>query len=144
MAAARVGEADRAVEVAAGVDLDDPQARVLLVLGTDATVARTALHGLSLQPQRQLTGLVVALDLDVALGVAVHDGLEPAMLGTALAEEDLSGAADHLSLEYLPADGTDRPGSAPGKRSRASCAWSRLPCRRLTPRPSRGFSVPPA
>jgi hypothetical protein len=32
------------------------------------------------------------------------------MLGTALAEEDLSGAADHLSLEYLPADGTDRPG----------------------------------
>ena len=27
------------------------------------------------------------------------------MLGTALAEEDLSGAADHLSLEYLPADG---------------------------------------
>ena len=66
---------------------------------------RAALHGLGLQPQRQLTGLVVALDLDVALGVAVHDGLEPAMLGTALAEEDLSGAADHLSLEYLPADG---------------------------------------
>ena len=71
---------------------------------------RAALHGLGLQPQRQLTGLVVALDLDLALGVAVHDGLEPAMLGTALAEEDLSGAADHLSLEYLPADGTDRPG----------------------------------
>ena len=42
VAGARLGEADRAVEVAAGVDLDDPEAGVLGVLGADAAVARAA------------------------------------------------------------------------------------------------------
>ena len=38
----RVGKADRAVEVAGGVDLDDPQTGVLGVLGADPAVVRAA------------------------------------------------------------------------------------------------------
>ena len=61
MPGARLGEADRAVEVAAGVDLDDPEARVLGVLGADAAVARAALAGRGLAQQRRRARPVVAL-----------------------------------------------------------------------------------
>jgi hypothetical protein len=41
-AGVRVGEAERAVLFAARVDRDDPEAGVLLVVGTEAAVARAA------------------------------------------------------------------------------------------------------
>ena len=58
---AGVGEADRAVEVAAAVHLDDREAGVLLVLGADTAVERTAVLDLALILERQRPGLVVAL-----------------------------------------------------------------------------------
>jgi hypothetical protein len=83
---------------------------VLLVLGTDAAVARAALDDLGLLPQGALARLVVALDPEVPLRVAVHERLELAVLRAARAQVDLSVAAQHLGLEHLPADGADRMG----------------------------------
>nr|WP_233163229.1 hypothetical protein [Glycomyces salinus] len=55
---AGVGEADRAVEVAPGVDLDDAQACVLLVLGAQPAVRRAAVFDLGLELERDGAGLV--------------------------------------------------------------------------------------
>ena len=55
---AGVGEADRAVQVAAGVDLDDAQAGVLLVLRAQPAVARAAVLHLGLEGERDGAGLV--------------------------------------------------------------------------------------
>jgi hypothetical protein len=107
---AGLGEADRAVKIAGGVDLDDPETAVLLVLGADAAVPRTAVDDLGLQPQRAVARLVVALDLDVALRVAVHERLERAVVGAALAEVDPAIAGHYLRLDVPAADRADRAG----------------------------------
>ena len=107
---AGLGEADRTVQVAGGVDLDDPETGVLLVLGTDAAIPRTAVDDLGLQPQRTVARLVVALDLDVALRVAVHERLERAVLRAALAQEDPALAGHHLRLHVPAADRANRAG----------------------------------
>jgi hypothetical protein len=72
MSGARLGEAHRAVEVAAGVDLDDPQARVLGVLGADAAIARAAQLGRRLPQQRRRAWPLVALRVAPARRVAVR------------------------------------------------------------------------
>ena len=72
---AGVGEADRAVEVAAGLHLDDAEAGAL-VLGTQATVARAAVVDLGLELERDRARLVEAHRIRVHLGIAVHDRLE--------------------------------------------------------------------
>src|SRR5215203_230385 len=68
---AGVGEADRAVEVAGGVDLDDPEAGVLGVLGADPAVARAAQLDRGLAQQRRGPGPVEALHRAPALRVAI-------------------------------------------------------------------------
>lgn len=50
---ARVGETDRAVQVAVCVDLDQPQAGVLLVVRAQPAVTGTAVAHLGLKPQRK-------------------------------------------------------------------------------------------
>ena len=55
---ARVGEADRAIQVAARVDLDQAQAGVLLVLWTQPAIERAAVPGLGLGRQRDGARLV--------------------------------------------------------------------------------------
>src|SRR5215831_4322716 len=98
-----VGEADGAVEVAGGVDLDDPQTRVLCVLGADPAVVRTALRDLGLSRERAPAGLVESLDLQVALGVPIHDRLDPSVYGALTAQDDPALADDQDRLEDGPA-----------------------------------------
>ena len=105
---ARVGEADRAVQVAAGVDLDDPEAGVLLVLGAEPAVERAALGHLGLELERQRAGLVVALLRHVELGVRVDERLELAVVGAALAQHDPVVADQHLGVHHDLAQGADR------------------------------------
>src|SRR5215207_9077568 len=109
---AGVGEADRAVEVAGGVDLDDPQAGVLGVLGADATVTRAAVKGLRLTLAGVFAGLVEALDLQIALGVAVDDRLEFSVVGAPTAEDHAGVANEELGIEHGAAARTDRLGVA--------------------------------
>lgn len=79
-----VGEAHRAVEVAGGVDLDDPQAGVLLVVRAQPAVQRAAVAHLGLGLQRQGARLVEPLHVDVHLGVAVEQRFEGAVVPAAL------------------------------------------------------------
>ena len=55
---AGVGEADRAVEVAATIDREDPQAGVLLVVGAEPAVERAALDRFGLGLEGDGAGLV--------------------------------------------------------------------------------------
>ncbi len=107
---AGVGEADRAVQVAAGVDLDDAQAGVLLVLGAQPTVRGTTVLHLGLGPQRPGTGLVEPLHGHVHLRVAVDPGLELPVLRAPLAQEHLVVAGVDLGVDGLLAHRTDGSG----------------------------------
>jgi hypothetical protein len=106
-AGARVGEADRAVEVARRVDLDDPEAGVLRVLGADPAVVRASARGRRLALERLVAGPLEALDLDVALCVPVHDGLERAVVGAAPAQDHLAFADDQLRGKHPSAARAD-------------------------------------
>lgn len=108
MPGAGLGEADRAVEVAAGVDLDDPEAGVLGVLGADAAVARTALVGRGLAQQRRRAGPVVALRVAPAVAVAVGERLDRAVLGALAPEDHAPVAVDQLRVEASAAVRADR------------------------------------
>jgi hypothetical protein len=86
---AGVGEAHRAVEVAGRVDLDQPDARMLLVVRAQPAVERTAVVDLGLGPQRQGPRLVEPQRRRVHLGVAIDQRLEAPMVAAALAQVDL-------------------------------------------------------
>jgi hypothetical protein len=53
---------------------------------------RATAHRLGLPLERRLARLVEALDLEIALGVAVDDGVEPAMLRADPGKYDPSAA----------------------------------------------------
>jgi hypothetical protein len=107
---AGVGEAHRAVQVAAGVHLDDPQAGVLLVLRAQAAVGWAAVADLGLEGQRYRARLVEPGRLQVHLGVAVDEGLEPAMFLAALAQVHLAAAEVDLGVHDDLAHRADRLG----------------------------------
>ncbi len=107
---AGVGEADRAVEVAGGVHLDDREAGVLLVLGAQAAVERTAVLHLGLELERQRARLVEPLLRHVELRVRVDERLEEALLGAALAHDHAVVAHVHLGVDHRLADRADRLG----------------------------------
>jgi hypothetical protein len=109
MPGARLGEADGAVEVAAGVDLDDPEARVLGVLGADAAVARAALVGRGLAQQRSRARPVIALRFAPAIAVAVRKRFDQAMLGAFTTEDHPPVSLDQLRFEADAAMRADRP-----------------------------------
>jgi hypothetical protein len=77
---ARFGEADRAVEVADGVHLDDPEAGVLGVLRTDPAVVRAAARDRGLALERLGAWPREALNVEIALDVAVDDRVEGPVL----------------------------------------------------------------
>jgi len=103
----RVGKAHRAIEVAAGVDLDDPEAGVLLVVGAQAAVERAAVTDLGLGLERDRARLVEALRRHVHLGVAVQQRLEGSVVPTPLAQEHLVVAGVDLGVDHRLAHGAD-------------------------------------
>ncbi len=105
---ARVGKADRAIEVAAGVHLDHPEARVLLVLRAKAAVERAAVLHLGLEGERDRPRLVEPLLGEVELGVGVDERLEHAVLAAALPHEHAVVADVHFGVDHHLADGADR------------------------------------
>src|ERR671937_165023 len=96
----RLREADRTVQVAGGVDLDDSEAGVLCVLGADAAIVRTASSHLGLPLERALAGLAEALDLQVAPGVAVDDRFKRSVVGAPAAQDHPALASSELSVEH--------------------------------------------
>src|SRR5713226_3883744 len=100
---AGVGEAERAVEIASGIDLDQSQACVLPVLGAESAVVRAALANLGRECDGQGARLVVAGDLRVQLRVPKDEGLEPAVLGTAFAHDHPTIPKEDLGIDDTPA-----------------------------------------
>ena len=78
------------------------------MLRADAAIVRAAVDDLGLELERPVAGLVVALDLAVALRVAVGQRLELTMLGAALAQEHAVVARVQLGIQDLLAVGADR------------------------------------
>lgn len=105
-----VREADRAVEVAGGVHLDEGEAGVLAVLRTEPAVEWTAAVDLGGDPGRGLAGLVVTGLADVCLRIGVDEAFEPAVVGTALAQVHLLVAQEDLGVDGASAFRTDRAG----------------------------------
>ncbi len=116
---AGVSEADRAVQVAVGVDLDDPQARVLLVLGAQPAVRRAAVLDLGLELQRDRARLVEPRRIDIHLRVAVDERLELAMFSAAFPQEYLVVVDVDLGVDDDLADRADRPVNSTNTSSRS-------------------------
>ena len=106
----RVREADRAIEVAPGVDLDQRDADVLLVLRTETAIPRTPFANLGAPAERDAARLVEARRCDVCLGVGADQSLEPAMFRAAFAEIDPVGSQEHLGIDAAQADRADAAG----------------------------------
>jgi hypothetical protein len=122
MAGARVGKADWAIEIACGVDLDDPETGVLRVSGADAAVVRATICDLGLALTRILAGLVETLDLGIANSVAIDHCLEGAVLGTRAREHDTSIALTKLSFQHPLTARADRLGRSQSAHSGRSAA----------------------
>ena len=99
VADAGVGETDRTVQVAGGVDLDECQADVLLVLRAEPAVQGAAVLNLCAEIQRDGAGLVETHAADVHLGVRADNPLEPTVFGAALPHIDLVVADDYLRVD---------------------------------------------
>src|SRR5215211_4891927 len=133
---AGVGEADRAVEVARGVDLDDPQAGVLGMLRADTTIVWAAIGHLRLSPSWALPRLVEALDLHVALRVPVDDGFEEAVVRTLTTQDHPTAPYQQLRIENELAARAYRLGA--GQRLASRVRRVARHTRRRVPRPLRG------
>jgi hypothetical protein len=103
-------EADRAVEVALRVHLDEGEAGVLLVLGAEAAVEWAAVMHLGLELERDGARLVVAQLSEVELRVGIDQRFERAVLRTALAHDDLVVTDVQLRVDHALAKGADRTG----------------------------------
>src|SRR5262249_33579156 len=102
-----VGEADRALQVAVAVNLDQPQAGGLLVLRTESAVVRAAVAHLGAKAERNAPRLVVAQRGHVRLGVRAQQRLKPAVLRAALAHHDAAIAQQDLRIDGRAADRAD-------------------------------------
>src|SRR5262249_31221203 len=107
---AGIGETDRAVQVAVTIDLDQPQAGVLFVIWAQPAVAGTAVSDLGLKLEWDGTGLVEPRRIHVHLSVAVHQGLELAVLAAALAQIHLVVADVYFGIYHYLAHGADALG----------------------------------
>ncbi len=96
---AGVGEADRAVKVAAAVDFDDPQTGVLFVLRAQPAVERAAVDHLGLGFQRDGAGLVEPQRVHVHLRVGIQQRLERPVRRAAFAQEHLVVANVDLRVD---------------------------------------------
>jgi hypothetical protein len=84
---------------------------VLCVLGTDPTVVRTALRDLGLSGERALAGLVEPLDLQIAIGVSIHDRIHPPVDRTIATQHYPAVADDERRVKHHPAVRADRLGA---------------------------------
>ena len=79
------------------------------MLRADPAVMRAAVHGSrSAAGRGMVAGLVVALDLEIAIRIAVYERLELPMLTAALAQEHAPRAGVELRIHADLADGADR------------------------------------
>ncbi len=83
------GEADRAVEVAMAVDLEDAEAGMLLVIRAQPAVQGATPGDLGLGLQRDRARLVEAHGLEVPVGTGVQQRFEAAVVGAALPQVQL-------------------------------------------------------
>ena len=67
-----------------------------------------ALGDLGLALERLGAGLAETLDVEIALGIAVDDGLEPAVVWARPAEDHATALDDELGAENRPAARADR------------------------------------
>jgi hypothetical protein len=99
--------ADGAFQVAVVGDLDDRQAGMLLVVGTEAAVLRAALADRRGEAVRDGTSLEVGQRFQEPVGVAGDEGLAAAVARTLLAQVDLAVAEDAGAVHQLAAGRTD-------------------------------------
>ena len=107
-----IGEADRTGEVAGLVDLDDGQAGMLLVVGAEAAVPRTAALGAGVRRQGAVAGLQVFQRAPPVDRIVRHQGLHHAVLGTALGVVDAAVLLDDLGRHQAEAGLAQRGGLA--------------------------------
>jgi hypothetical protein len=93
----------RAIHVAHAVDLDDPEARVLLMVGAEAAVVRASVLGLGAEGQRDRSRLVVLAVRHVRLGVPIDQRFKRPASGTPFPHVDLVVTEDHLTVDDAPA-----------------------------------------
>jgi hypothetical protein len=105
-----VGKASGTRQVAAGIDLDEGQAGVLLVLRAQSTIFGAPLLYLGGELQGNGPWLVVLQGVDLPLGISRDHGLEPAVIGTSLPHEDPVFLQMNLGIDDLLALGTETPG----------------------------------
>ena len=112
----RVREAQRTVEIAGRVHLDEREAGVLLVLGAETAIERTTLFDLGLESKRQRSRLVMTEDARVEIGVSEHDRLERAVVGATFPHHHLAVAKMDLRVDHPATDRTERPRDLPEDR----------------------------
>ena len=108
MSGSRLGEADRAVEIAVGVYLYYPETGMLLMLGTRAAIVRATLGGLGVRNTRFLARPAEPLNIQISLRVTVYKRLKLAVLVTGLSQENLVIPCDDDGVELTLALRADR------------------------------------
>jgi hypothetical protein len=103
VAGARVGKTHGAGKVAAGSDLDDGHAGMLLVLGAQSAIKRAPLLYLRGEVVGYLAGLVVSEGVEVPGSIGQHPGLVPAVFRTVLAQIHGTVANEHQGIDHSPA-----------------------------------------
>jgi len=101
---ARVGQTQRAVEIASGVDLDDGKAQVLFVLWTHSTVVWASQILCCGKGERELTGLSVAGNILKERGVSEQEGFERAVVRAELAQVHSLVAIEDLGSDHRSAN----------------------------------------
>jgi hypothetical protein len=94
-----VGEADRVLQIAAGVDLDQRHADVLFVLRAEPTVPGTAVVHIGAPTKVDAAGFVEPRRGDIRLGVGADRCLEPTVLPASLAKVDAVLAQQDLCVD---------------------------------------------
>ena len=99
-------DADRALQVAMIGDFDDRQAGVLLVIGTQSAVARTAVRGLRRKLVRPESRFRVSQRLQKPVRVTGDQRLLHAVPRTLLSQIDFAATNDPRAIHQLAADRT--------------------------------------
>ena len=132
-----IGKAHRAGEVAGLVDLDDGEARMLLVVGAEAAIPRTAAFGFGERRQGPIARLEVFQGAPPVDRVVRHQGLHHAVLGAALGIVDAAVLLDDLGRHQAETGLAERGGLAEEEircgLARYAVVHALLPRRIITP-----------
>jgi hypothetical protein len=102
-----LAKTQRAVHIARAVHLDDAEAGVLLVVGTEAAVIGTAVLDWGSETERDRARLVELRLRGVGRGIAIDKRPDWPMVGAALAHVDLAVPQQDLGVNYPPAGRAD-------------------------------------